>query len=370
MHVLVTGGAGFIGSFLVDALIARGETVRILDNLEGQVHNGTAPAYLNPQAEFLQGDVRSTDDWVRALEGVDVVIHCASAVGVGQSQYEVKRYTDVNVGGTAILLDLIANGKTSVKRMLVPTSMTSYGEGVYRCPQHGDVRPGLRSEEQLARQDWQLHCPQCGAVTEPVPTPETAQRESGTVYSLTKNMQEEMMMNIGRTYGVPCTALRLFNVFGPRQSLSNPYTGVAAIFVSRLKNGNAPVVFEDGEQSRDFISVHDVVRAFLLALDSPAAHHQVMNIGSGEKTSILDVARTLAQLLGVSIEPVIEAKARKNDVRHCYADASKARNLLGWQPQVSFSDGMRELVEWSAGEQAVDRFDEAQREFQSKHLQA
>lgn len=368
MHILVTGGAGFIGSFLVDALVERGETVRILDNLDPQVHQKGKPLYLNASAEFFEGDVRDLATVQRALEGVDVVFHCASAVGVAQSQYEIKRYVDTNVGGTANLLQALTAPGASVKKILLPTSMTSYGEGCYACDAHGIVQPGLRGEQQLRTHDWRLHCPVCDAALEPVPTPESASRTSGTIYALTKNMQEDMVMNIARTYGISATALRLFNVYGPRQSLSNPYTGVTAIFLSRLKNKQPPVVYEDGLQSRDFISVHDVVRAFLLALDSDKAMGAVCNIGSGSMTSIAQIARTLAHITGSTLEPKIAGEFRKNDVRHCFADITKAKTLLGWQPEISFEDGMRELAEWSEHETAEDHFEAAAEQLRKHHL--
>ncbi len=368
MHILVTGGAGFIGSFLVDALIERGETVRILDNLDPQVHPKGNPSYLNASAEFIEGDVRDLATVQKALQGIDTVFHCASAVGVAQSQYEIKRYTDVNVGGTANLLQAIIEKGSTVKKILLPTSMTSYGEGCYACSTHGIVRPGLRGEEQLQKHDWQLHCPVCDAELKPVPTPESAERSSGTIYALSKNMQEDMVMNIARTYGIAATALRLFNVYGPRQSLSNPYTGVTAIFLSRLKNNQQPVVYEDGLQSRDFISVHDVVRAFLLALDSDNAASEVCNIGSGSMTSIAAIARTLAEVTGSTLEPKITGEFRKNDVRHCFADITKAKTLLGWEPQVSFEAGMRELAAWSEHETAEDHFEAATEQLKKHHL--
>lgn len=370
MRILVTGGAGFIGSHLTDALLATGHSVRILDSLEEQVHGGKKPDYLNTSAEFVQGDVRDDAAWDVALKDMEVVIHCASAVGVAQSQYEVRKYVDVNVGGTAILLDRIANGAFRPKKLLIPTSMTSYGEGAYQCAEHGIVRPGLRPEAQLKERAWEPRCPECHSPCAPVPIAEDAERSSGTIYALSKNMQEDMSLAIGRTYGVPVTAFRLFNVYGTRQSLSNPYTGVAAIFLSRLKNGNAPVVYEDGAQSRDFISVHDVVAAFLAALHTDAGDGQVCNLGSGTPTSIVEVARVLAKLLDVAIEPTVAQEGRKNDVRHCIADITKAKRLFGWEPKVSFEQGMRELVEWSASQEAVDRFDDAAKELRAKGLQA
>lgn len=370
MKILVTGGAGFIGSFITDALIERGNTVRIFDSLETQVHPDGKPEYLNPSAEFIHGDVRNIDEFRKALSGMDTVIHCASAVGVGQSQYEIKRYTDINVGGTSNLLQLLIEKDCTVKQILIPTSMTSYGEGLYRCDTHGDVRPGLRPVEQMEKHDWEPHCPVCKTSVEGVPIKENALRESGTIYALTKNMQEDMVMNIAPLYGIKATAFRLFNVYGPRQSLSNPYTGVTAIFLSRLKNNQSPVIYEDGKQSRDFISVHDVARAFLLALDSDAANGQVFNIGSGHRTSIADIAATLSKLTGIDVPAKITAEFRKNDVRHCFADTTKAESILGWQPTVSFEKGMEELVSWGEKQEAVDKFAEAEAALKNLNLQS
>lgn len=367
-RILITGGAGFIGSFLTDALIDKGYSVRVFDNLEEQVHHGEIPAYMNAGAEFVKGDVRDMDALEQALDGIDIVMHMAAAVGVAQSQYEIKRYSDVNVGGTANLLDCIVNKKLPIKKILMPTSMTSYGEGAYLCTEHGRVRPGLRKEEDIARKDWQVHCPVCNAVVEPCAITENDERQSATIYSLTKNMQEDMLLNIAKTYRIPATAFRLFNVYGPRQSLSNPYTGVMAIFASRIKNNNPPTVFEDGLQSRDFISVHDVVRAFLMALETDKGDYEMFNVGSGTALGIRDVGVAVAQSLGSSIEPVVTGEGRKNDIRHCFADTTKIRTTLGWEPTVSFEEGLRELVQWAEGEKAVDRSEEANKLLRDKKL--
>lgn len=367
-RVLITGGAGFIGSFLTDALIAKGYDVRVFDNLEDQVHHGKVPTYMNAGAEFVHGDVRDIDALGEALNGVSIVIHMAAAVGVAQSQYEIKRYADVNVGGTANLLDCIVNKKLPIKKILMPTSMTSYGEGAYLCADHERVRPGLRKEEDLARKDWQVHCPVCSAVVEPCAITETDERQSATIYSLTKNMQEDMLLNIAKTYGIPATAFRLFNVYGPRQSLSNPYTGVMAIFASRIKNNNPPTVFEDGLQSRDFISVHDVVRAFLMALETDKGDYEMFNVGSSTALAIRDVGTKVAISLGSSIEPVVTGEGRKNDIRHCFADTTKIRTTLGWEPTVSFEEGLSELVKWAEGETAEDRSEEANKILRDKKL--
>lgn len=368
-HILVTGGAGFIGSFLVDKLIALGHQVTIFDNLETQVHSGKKPAYLNPRAKFIHADIRNYDELQCALAGIDIIYHEAAAVGVGQSNYEIKRYTDVNVGGTANLLDLLINHKQfKVKKIITTTSMTAYGEGMYQCPRHGAVKGDLRPHQQMEAHDWNIYCSQCHSPMEPLPTPETAPQPCNSIYALTKKAQEDWLMHIGKLYRLPVTALRCFNVYGPRQSLSNPYTGVSAIFISRLKNHQPPVVYEDGLQSRDFVSVHDVVNALILAMNNPAANYQVFNIGTGIPTPIKDIASTLAKVMHVKIQPEINDQPRKNDIRHCFADITKAKTILGWNPQVSLQQGLQELIEWSQTQTASDDFSKATQELKDKGI--
>ena len=370
MNILITGGAGFVGSFLTDKLIDLGHTVRIFDNLEPQVHpGGKAPAYLNPQAEFIQGDVRNYEAFKSALKDIDIVFHEAAAVGVGQSNYDIKRYVDVNVSGTGNLLDILVNNKSlKVKKILTTSSMTAYAEGMYHCPQCGPVKGELRQEDQLKAHDWQLYCPNCHSPITPISTPETAPQPCNSIYALSKKTQEDMLMLIGKMYQLPTTALRCFNIYGPRQSISNPYTGVTAIFISRLKNNQSPVIYEDGLQSRDFVSVHDVVDALILAMDNPKTNYQVMNIGSGTPTSIKDVAATLSQLMGKNIKLQMNQEFRKNDIRHCFADTTKAQTILGWKPQVSFDQGMKELIGWSLTQQSKDDFTKAEQELRQKGL--
>ncbi|MDO8638378.1 MAG: SDR family NAD(P)-dependent oxidoreductase [Candidatus Daviesbacteria bacterium] len=366
--ILVTGGAGFIGSFLVDELIEKGYDVRILDNLEEQVHQGQKPKYLNKKAEFIKGDVRNYDDFKKALDGIDAVFHLASAVGVGQSNYEIKKYVESNVLGTANLLDILVNIKNQVKKVITISSMTGYGEGNYLCATDGIVRPPLREEAQLKARDWNLYCPKCGEKVEPVSTDETALDFPNSIYGFSKKAQQDMALIIGKLYNIPTVVLRGFNIYGPRQSLSNPYTGVTAIFISRLKNNKEVFVFEDGLQTRDFISAHDVVRAFVLALETDKTNYKMFNIGSGKGSTILDIAETLSKLLGKSNLIKINKDYRKNDIRHCFADITQAKKLLGWEPKVSLEEGMKELIEWSEGEKAEDKFSEAQKELENKGL--
>lgn len=367
-NILVTGGAGFIGSFLVDLLIKEGFRVRILDNLEDQVHHGKKPAYLNKKAQFIKGDVRNYEDFKKALKEIDAVYHLASAVGVGQSNYEIKKYVDTNVLGTANLLDLMVNFKNKVKKLITISSMTGYGEGNYFCKKDGIVRPPLREENQLKKGDWNLYCPVCKGVVKPVSTDETALDFPNSIYGFSKKAQQDMALIIGKLYKIPTVVLRGFNIYGPRQSLSNPYTGVTAIFISRLKNNQEAWVYEDGLQTRDFVSVHDVVDAFVKALKTDKADCEMFNIGSGHGTTILEIAKTLEKLLGKSNLIRVNQEYRKNDIRHCFADNTKAKKLLGWKPKISLEQGLKELIEWSAKEKAEDKFSQAQKELKQKGL--
>ena len=359
MRVLVTGGAGFIGSHLVDRLLADGCEVRVLDSLDPQVHDGP-PAYLSTEAELVVGDVRDHDAVGRALRDVDRLVHFAAAVGVGQSMYEIERYTSVNAIGAAVVLEEALAVRDRLQKIVVASSMSIYGEGLYRCPVEDiEVSPPARPEAQLAQRRWDVPCPSCGAALEPLPTPETKPLQPTSVYAVGKRDHEELTLSVGRAYGIPATALRFFNVYGTRQALSNPYTGVAAIFSSRLLNGRAPIVFEDGRQSRDFVHVSDVAAAVLAALEPGAADGEPLNVAAQSPVSVLDVAAILARVLEIDIEPEIRHEYRAGDIRHCFGDASRARALLGWEPSVPFEDGMRELAAWLVTQTAVDKVDEA-----------
>ncbi len=367
MQVLVTGGAGFIGSHLVDALVQGGHTVRVLDSFEPQVHGGQRPDYLNVRAEYCTGDVRDRGVVREALQGIEVVFHEASLVGVGQSMYDIERYVSANVLGTAVLLDVIVNDKTPLKKLIMASSMSIYGEGAYRCSRCGPVSPSLRPMTQLQAHEWEMRCPGCGQAAIPHPTPETKPVIPTSVYAVSKRDQEELCLSVGRSYGIPTVALRYFNVYGPRQALSNPYTGVCAIFSARLKNRHAPFVFEDGGQTRDFIHVRDIVQANLLVMREARAADDVFNVGSGEASSIAQIARLLATRYDVPIEPQITEKFRAGDIRHCVADITKLR-ALGFEPSISLEDGLRELVAWGKRVEAVDRVEEAAKELEARGL--
>jgi dTDP-L-rhamnose 4-epimerase len=358
-RVLVTGGAGFVGSHLVDALIEQGHSVRVFDNLTPQVHADGMPEYLATDIEFVRGDVRDMDLLRNAVRGMDVVFHLAAAVGVGQSMYAIAQYMGANTQGTANLLQAILDTKCRVEKLVVASSMSIYGEGKYECPRCGEAAPPPRTHEHLRKKRWETHCRECGSVLKPVSTDESKPLQCTSFYALSKKDQEEMCLLFGRTYGVPTVALRYFNIYGTRQALSNPYTGVAAIFASRLLNGNRPLVFEDGEQMRDFVSVHDVVQANLLAIERSKADGMALNIGSGQPISIRKIADVLGDALGIDIKAEVTGKYRAGDIRHCFADISAASRVLGYRPKVEFAAGVRELVGWLKSQTAEDRASEA-----------
>jgi dTDP-L-rhamnose 4-epimerase len=366
--VLITGGAGFIGSHLTDQLLARGYSVRILDNLSKQVHGPRPqrPPYLDSDAELLVADVRDATAVQRALRGVDRVCHLAAAVGVGQSMYQVDEYTSVNNLGTATLLQALI--ERPVERLVVASSMSIYGEGSYRGPDGRQAQPCARKVAQLKAKDWEVRSA-TGEVLTPVPTPETKPPLLGSVYALSKFDQERMCCMVGEAYDIPTIALRFFNVYGPRQALSNPYTGVLAIFAARLMNGNRPLLFEDGQQQRDFVSVHDVARACCAALDAPPARSAVLNIGSGHAYRIREIAERLASVIGrPNLKPELTGNYRVGDIRHCFADIALARDVLSYAPRVSFEAGLIELAQWLEHEVATDQVSEAHAELAARGL--
>jgi len=359
--VLITGGAGFIGSHLGDELLRSGYRVRSLDSLVAQVHGDAhRPPYLAEEIELVSGDLRDPDVVRRALEGVDSVVHLAARVGVGQSMYQLVEYAAANTSGTAVLLEALL--EHPVRKVLVASSMSIYGEGAY------EPAPAVeRTREQLERGEWDPRG-RNGEELTPVPTPETKEPALASVYALTKYDQERLCLLYGAAYDVPAVALRFFNVYGPRQALSNPYTGALAIFASRLLNGRAPVIYEDGAQRRDFVHVRDVARACRLALERDGADGRAVNVASGRSASILEVAAALTLVLGKEIEPELTGKFRAGDIRHCFADATLARETLGFEAEVALDDGMAELAGWLEGQAATDRFDEAAAELTERGL--
>jgi dTDP-L-rhamnose 4-epimerase len=360
-QVLVTGGAGFIGSHLVDELLRAGHGVRVLDSLVEQVHGeAQRPDYLDENTELIAGDVRNAEVVRGALEGIDSVVHLAARVGVGQSMYEPAEYAAANTAGTGVLLEALLDHP--VRKLVVASSMSIYGEGAYE-----PAAAQERTREQLERGEWDPRGPEGEELT-PVPTPETKEPSLASIYALTKYDQERMCLLYSAAYDVPAVALRFFNVYGPRQALSNPYTGVLAIFASRLLNDRPPVVYEDGNQRRDFVNVADVARATRLALERDGADGQPVNVGSGGSASVLEIGEALARLLGKEIEPEVPGKFRAGDIRHCFADVSRAREALGFEAEVPFEQGMAELAAWLEGQAADDRFEEAAAELSERGL--
>jgi len=365
--VLVTGGAGFIGSHLVDRLVKEGHSVRVLDNFQPQVHQGKKPEYLNKEAEYIEGDVRKEPDLKKALKDVSCLFHFAAKVGVGQSMYEIEDYVSCNTYGTAVLLNFIVNNKVPIKKIIAASSMSIYGEGQYACGKCGEKTPYLRSEEQLKKKDWEVLCSDCGSILKHIPTNENKKLLSTSVYALTKKDQEELCLIIGQSFRIPTVCLRFFNVYGPRQSLSNPYTGACAIFSSRIKNNKQPFIYEDGLQTRDFIDVRDIAEACILAMKSSDVDYRALNVGTGKAVAILEVAETLSKLYGKDLKPKVLSKFRVGDIRHCYADISSI-SKIGFKPKYALKQGLGNLVEWGKKEDFVDKTDLADKKLDEFNL--
>lgn len=366
--ILVTGGLGFIGSHLVDKLIEKGNEVTVLDNLEMQVHNGKMPNHINQNANYIIGDVRDKKILRKAINDKDIIFHNAAAVGVGQSMYQIQKYVDVNTFATSKLLEILVNEEHDVKKLITASSMSIYGEGAYKCENCGTTTfPSQRRSEQIANKEWELKCPNCKNNLKPIPTPEKKPLDPTSTYAITKRDQEELSLAIGKTYGIPTVPLRYFNVYGPRQSLSNPYTGVLAIFSSMIKNRKPPLIFEDGHQSRDFINVKDIIQANLLAMKKSNANYKTLNVGTGKRTTIKEIAEKLIENFGYNLTPEIVNKYRKGDIRHCYADISKISNL-GFKPSTDLDTEIDELKKWGTQVQSKDKVKEATSELNDKNL--
>ena len=366
--VLVTGGAGFIGKFVCHELLTRGHRVRVLDSLIEQVHGKRPQPNTSSDVDFIRADVRDGDAVARALRGIDSVIHLAAEVGVGQSMYEVERYTSTNDVGTAVLFERLIDHP--VRRVVTASSMSIYGEGLYRTEDGMMVEDAVRRPLRDSQVNWDPLDDE-GRPLVPVATPEWKRPSLQSIYALNKYVQERTTHIMGQPYGIQSVCLRLFNAYGPGQALSNPYTGVLAIFASRLMNGQPPLIFEDGGQRRDFVHVRDVARAFADALTLPEAAGGTFNVGSGHDRSINEVARELARALGKdSIEPEIAGKARTGDIRHCFCDPALARETLGFEAREDFADGLAELAEWVASQTAEDRVESARGELEARGLVA
>ena len=354
--ILLTGGAGFIGSHTTDLLLKHGYHVSVLDNLEPQVHGRTKklPDYINSDATFIHGDIRDRVLLDDLIPDVDAVIHLAAMVGVTQSMYKIQQYVDVNAQGTANLLDVLANEEHKVRKLIIASSNTIYGEGKYYCETCSiAVYPSLRNDQQMRAMQWAQLCSVCGSPLIPISTDEEKPAYPTTIYAMTKRLQEEMCLLTGKTYGIPTVALRYFNVYGSRQALTNPYTGVLSSFISRIRSIKPPLIFEDGNQTRDFTHVTDIVNANLFALETSQTDYGVFNIGTGTATSIFQIANTLIELFGVQLIPDIIKKHRTGDIRHCYADISKIQKI-GFNPRVGLFDGLKETINWAYGQESVE----------------
>lgn len=351
-RALVTGGAGLIGSHIVDLLLREGYTVRILDNLEPNTHKFGKPAWVNPAAEFVQGNVQDYETMKAALTGVDVVFHEAA---YGGYMPEMAKYVLVNSFGTAQMLEIIRDHKLPIRKVVVASSQAVYSEGAALCPEHGHVVPLIRPVEQLRAGDFSVHCPVCGKVTRSIPTPEATPGGGETVYALTKVDQERLVLLWGKQVGIPTVALRYSCTYGPRQSLFNPYTGVIAIFCTRLLNGLQPVMYEDGGQTRDLCFVEDIARANLLAMESDKLDGLPVNAGSGRATSVRDLALIIADQLGLKIEPLARGEFRPGEIRSLISDISRIRTI-GYEPQVTIEQGIGRYLEWIGTQGKVEDY--------------
>ena len=364
-HALVTGGAGLIGSHLTDLLLREGWNVRVLDNLEPNTHRRGKPSWINPKAEFVEGDMRDRETISAVLDKIDVVFHQAA---YGGYMPEISKYVHVNSLATAQMLEVIREKNLAIKKIIVASSQAVYSEGAGTCPNHGLVFPPVRPVEQLRRGDWQVHCPICGEITKSAPTPENAPVGGETVYGLTKVDQEKLVLLWGKQIGIPTVALRYSCTYGPRQSIFNPYTGVIAIFCTRLLNNLPPVLYEDGEQTRDFSFVEDIARANLLAAETDKLDGLAVNVGSGKGVAIREVAEILSDLLKIDIEAEARGEFRPGEMRHLTSDTTKVR-AAGYKPQIELSDGIQRYIDWIKTQSDIrDYFSEAEQILKSKGI--
>ena len=372
-NVLITGGAGFIGSNLALELINLGYNITVLDNLSEQIHGNPQTSVLyqsvKDKVNFIIGDVRNKEDWYKALENQNIVIHLAAETGTGQSMYEVQKYVDVNINGTAIFLDYLVNQENNIKKVIIASSRAIYGEGKYRCNTHGNVYPKERLEEDLLKADFEPKCPICNSTTEILATDEDSKIHPSSVYGITKQNQEQMVLNVCKSIGVPAVAYRYQNVYGPGQSLKNPYTGILSIFSTQIRNGNNINIFEDGQESRDFVYIDDVVSATILGIQKDEANYEVFNVGSGVATPVLEVASRLKEFYNSNIEINITKNFRLGDIRHNFADLNKIKNKLGFQAQYNFSTGVAIFVEWVKSQDVMeDNYSKSIEEMKAKGL--
>ena len=350
--VLITGGAGFIGSHLADVLIRGGYRVILFDNLTPEVHGvgGNVPAYLKCEATVVRGDGRDRESLLEVVRIADIVLHLAALTGPGKEMPQSARYLQINVLGPDNLLDILVNDTHHVRTLVLASSRAVYGEGQYICDKCGIVYPDARSRQRLERARWEIGCPHCGKAVIPTPTPEDKPLKPVSIYGVSKRDQEEMCLSIGNATGIPIVVLRYFNVYGPRQSMSNPYTGIITTFVSHLLRGQPPEIYEDGLESRDFVHVRDAVRTTVLAMESNLGDGEIINVGTGRSLSILDVATMLARKMKSNHVPEISGKFRVGDIRHCHADVTKAQTILGFNAKIEFEEGIEDFLRWAYAE--------------------
>ena len=370
-NILITGGAGFIGSNLALKLIEKGYKVTVLDNLSPQIHTSNSPLYnsIKDKVRFIKGTVLSYDDWKNALEEIDVVVHLAAETGTGQSMYEIEKYTDVNIKGTSIFLDILAKEKHSVKKMIVASSRAIYGEGKYECSSCGIVYPNERKDEDMSKGDFTVKCPTCNANAKLLATDENSKIHPSSIYGITKQVQEQMFMVMGKTLNIPALAFRYQNVYGAGQSLSNPYTGILSIFSTRIKNGNDINIFEDGKESRDFVYIDDVVDATILGIEKDEANYEVFNVGLGLAIDVNKVASTLVKEYKSNSKISISGNYRLGDIKDNYADLTKIKDKLGFEPKVSFEEGIKRFTKWVNAQEVVeDQYEKSINEMKEKGL--
>ncbi len=370
-NILITGGAGFIGSNLSLKLIAKGYNVTVLDNLSPQIHSKNSPLYhsIKKKVTFILGTVLSYDDWKKALSNIDIVIHLAAETGTGQSMYEIEKYTDANIKGTSIFLDILANEPHNIKKIIIASSRAIYGEGKYSCASHGIVYPSERKDQDMIHGDFEVKCPICNQCVELLATDEESKIHPTSIYGITKQMQEQMFMMMGKSLGIPAVAFRYQNVYGAGQSLSNPYTGILSIFSTQIKNGNDINIFEDGLESRDFIYVDDVVDATILGLENNEANGHIFNVGLGKSIDVLTVAKTLIKAYNSTSKITLSGNFRTGDIRHNYADLTKVREKLGFEPKITFEEGIQRFTQWvEVQEVTEDKYETSIQEMKSKGL--
>lgn len=368
--ILITGGAGFIGTHLCKKLLEKNYEVIVYDNLSPQIHgeNKKIPQWLKEKVSFIKADIRDKESLKEAVLKVDKIIHLAAETGVGQSMYEVQRYTEVTIQGTSILWDILVNEKNHVNKVILSSSRAVYGEGKYKCMKCGTIYPESREISVLQEKQWDINCSICGEKLYLCATDEKSLLKPTSIYAICKKTQEEVCMIMGKAIGIPVSILRYQNVYGPLQSLNNPYTGILSIFTSRLKNGKAIQVYEDGLESRDFVHVDDVTDGTILALEDERANYEIFNIGNGESTTVFHLAKILTECINPRLKPIITGKYRVGDIRHCYADIRKAQKLIGYNPKYNIEIGIRDFLSWAENEETKDFSEYAENELREKGL--